>query len=59
MGWVQHKLAASNERAEGLIIARSPDLKLHYALSRVADVKVRTYRVEFTLHEPTMPEADT
>jgi hypothetical protein len=58
MGWVQQKLAASNERVEGLIIARSPDLKLHYALSKVADVKVRTYRVEFSLHEPAMPEAD-
>ena len=58
MGWVQHKLATPDERVEGLIIARSLDLKLHYALSRVADVSVRTYRVAFSLHEPQMPGAD-
>jgi len=58
MGWVQHKLASPGERVEGLIIARSPDLKLHYALSQVADVRVRTYRVEFSLHEPATSDAD-
>lgn len=51
MGWVQEKLAASDDIVEGLIVARAPDQKLRYALSRVNDVSMQVYRIDFSLHD--------
>lgn len=51
MGWVQEKLAAPGERVEGLIVARATDQKLKYALSRVSDVSMQVYRIDFSLHD--------
>lgn len=45
------KLAGRGDRVEGLIVARTSDTKLRYALKRLTDVSVRLYRVEFSLHE--------
>lgn len=51
MGWVQEKLAAPGELVEGLIVARALDQKLKYALSRVDDVSMQVYRIDFSLHD--------
>ncbi|MFC1531515.1 endonuclease NucS domain-containing protein, partial [Gemmatimonadota bacterium] len=57
MGWVREELADAAEKVEGLIIARTSDEGLKYALSAVNDVRVRYYEVKFRLRvspvEPT------
>jgi hypothetical protein len=49
MGWVSKHVADPNEEVRGLIIARSADDKLRYALSCTPDVELQTYQVEFHL----------
>ena len=52
MGWVTKELASLKESVEGLIIARSVDDKLRYAVSVVPCVKLLEYKVSFHLHAP-------
>lgn len=59
MGWVQEKLAAPGELVEGLIVARAPDQKLKYALSRVNDVSMQVYSIDFSLHDVDSASAAT
>jgi hypothetical protein len=49
MGFVRHSLAKADEYVFGLIIARSLDEKLHYAVSNLPNVAVHAYSVEFKL----------
>ena len=49
MGWVRKHLAQDNESVEGLIIARSSDEKLEYALAEVNSVNFMMYEVKFYL----------
>lgn len=59
MGWVQEKLAVPGDIVEGLIVARAPDQKLKYALSRVNGVSLQVYRIDFSLHDVDSPTAGT
>ena len=56
MGWVEAKLLQSGESVQGLIIARSPDDKLRYALRRVTDVQLKLYEVSFRLQDVDLRE---
>ncbi len=58
IGWVRQHLAKTKEKIEGLIIARSVDKNLRYAVSEVPHVKLMEYRVSFHLHPPS-PLAST
>ncbi len=49
MGWVQKNLAVSGEKVQGLIISRTWDEKLSYAIMPLSNVEVMVYRVTFTL----------
>jgi hypothetical protein len=49
-GWIKRNLAKPKEKVEGLIIARSVDDKLRYAVSEVPHVKLMEYQVSFHLH---------
>jgi hypothetical protein len=51
MGWVQQKLASSDDKVFGLIISRSTDDKVGYALRYTQDVDLMFYEVQFTLHK--------
>ncbi len=54
-GWVMEHLAKPDDVVEGLIIGHSVDKKLMYALKGLgATVRVRTYEVSFSLHEPSL-----
>lgn len=48
MGWVKRKLANGNE-VKGIIIARSNDSKLQYALLEMRNVELFVYKVSFAL----------
>jgi hypothetical protein len=48
MGWVKKNLAGSEE-VRGIIIARSNDVELQYALETVRNVELFVYKVSFTL----------
>lgn len=48
MGWVKRKLANGNE-VKGIIIARSNDPKLQYALLEMRNVELFVYKVSFAL----------
>lgn len=48
-GWVEEHLAEEGEAVEGLVISRSQDTGIRYALKRVAGVRAMTYQVSFTL----------
>lgn len=52
MGWVKKHLAGPDDHVGGLIISRSTERSLPYALAMVSDVDVRTYEVEFKLSPP-------
>lgn len=52
VGWVKANLASPKEEVHGMIICRDGDNALHYAVSAVPNVSVRTYQVEFRLHMP-------
>lgn len=49
VGWVQTHLAEVDETVEGLIIARSGDTALDYAVSAAPNLTFMTYEVEFRL----------
>ena len=49
MGWVKEHLCRQGESVRGVIVCRDHDERLEYALSMVADVEVRFYRVDFQL----------
>lgn len=51
MGWVKKHLCAEGQPVKGLIICRSADPKLQYALETTEHVDVRYYKVSFTLSE--------
>ena len=52
MGWVSKERADGGE-VKGIIIARSNDLKLQYALQMVRNVELFVYKVNFVLEKPT------
>lgn len=52
MGWVR-KNRADGQEVKGIIIARSNDLKLQYALEEVRNVELFVYKVNFVLEKPT------
>lgn len=52
MGWVR-KNRANGHEVKGIIIARSNDLKLQYALQEVRNVELFVYKVNFVLEKPT------
>ena len=49
IGWVKQELAESNDRVEGIIIAREVDEGLKYALSETENIKTLLYEIKFTL----------
>jgi hypothetical protein len=49
MGWAKKHLVKNGERVEGLIIARTDDERIRYALECVADVELLQYEVDFHL----------
>jgi len=49
IGWVQAHLAETDEAVEGLIISRSGDDSLQYAVSAVPNLAFMTYEVDFRL----------
>jgi restriction system protein len=49
MGWAKEALAESGEMVRGLVIARSSDSNLRYALSMAKDVDLKLYEVDFRL----------
>lgn len=49
MGWVESNLASQEESIEGVIIGRSIDTKLNYALRVSKDIKFLKYNVSFEL----------
>lgn len=49
MGWANKNLAASGDRVEGMIISRSSDASLQYALLNTSNVKLLLYDVTFHL----------
>lgn len=49
IGWVRQELAKSNDRVEGIIIAREVDEGLKYALSEMENIKTLLYEIKFTL----------
>jgi len=52
MGWVRENLASDGESVEGLIVARSGDEKIRYALQFTNNVGLRLYEIDFRLVEP-------
>ena len=52
IGWVKRHLAEDSDEVHGMIICRTADDALHYALSTVPNVELRLYEVEFLLREP-------
>lgn len=51
IGWIKAHLAQPGETVEGLVIAASGEVKLHYALSAVPSVSFKSYEVEFRLND--------
>ena len=49
MGWVKRELATVEETVEGLVIARSDDEKLRYALAATEGIRFMRYEVDFRL----------
>lgn len=49
MGWVQKNLCETKQKVRGIIVVNSRDKKLNYALSRVSDIEVREYKIDFQL----------
>ena len=53
MSWVKKNLARKNDKVEGLIISKTKDNKLDYALEMVSDINVYLYEVDFKLKKVT------
>lgn len=51
IGWVKQHLAEDGDEVHGMIICRSADDALHYALNTVPNAKLQLYEVEFHLKE--------
>jgi hypothetical protein len=51
MAWVEENTAEMGQKVEGIIIAREVDDALRYALKKIPNVKVLTYRVDFVLQK--------
>lgn len=51
VGWVRHHLAEPDDEVFGLIIARSVDQQLQYAIEPVPGLRAMTYQVEFKLDD--------
>lgn len=51
MGWVQKNLANQGENVEGLIIAKSGDEAIRYAVSAAPNLRFLTYEVDFRLKD--------
>lgn len=49
MGWVKRNLANSKDQVEGMIICRSIDAGLKYAIENTNNVKILVYEVNFQL----------
>ena len=49
MGWVRQKLAGKDDQVEGVIIARTADERLRYAISELKHVSFLRYEVSFRL----------
>ncbi len=49
MGWVQNEMIEAKETVEGLIISKTGDDKIDYAVSAVPNLAFMTYEVEFRL----------
>ena len=49
MGWVEEKLALSEEQVQGLIISRAADDRMKYALRNTRNVDLWFYEVDFDL----------
>ncbi len=49
MGWVKKNLCKDGQAVKGLVICRSPDPKLSYALEMTTNIDVRYYSVSFKL----------
>lgn len=52
MAWVRRHLAGNGEEVEGLVIARSADKRLFYALTETPGVAMQLYEVDFQLRTP-------
>lgn len=52
MAWVRRHLAGNGEEVEGLVITRSADKGLCYALTETPGVAVQLYEVDFHLRTP-------
>jgi hypothetical protein len=50
MGWVKKNLS-KDKKVKGVIVAKSVDKKLKYAVSVVPDVSLFEYEVKFSIHE--------
>lgn len=60
IGWVRHHLAGEGEEVHGLILVRSDDDALQYAVSAVPNLSVQCYEVEFRLKPaPTLSRRST
>jgi restriction system protein len=51
MGWVKANLCKDSQSVRGLVICREPDPRLSYAVSMVASVGVKYYKVAFELRD--------
>ena len=51
IGWVKQHLAEDGDEVHGMIICRSADDALHYALSTIPNAELQLYEVEFHLKE--------
>lgn len=49
VGWVEENLCREGQNVKGIIIAREVDDALRYAVRRLPDVTVMTYRIDFRL----------
>lgn len=51
MSWVRHKKAGEGGEVEGLVICRSVDKKMQYALDGLPNIRCMTYQVSFSLNQ--------
>lgn len=50
IGWVEENLAKPEQKTRGIIIAKEVDEGLRYAVKRLKDVTVLTYKIDFKLY---------
>jgi EVE domain/Endonuclease NucS len=49
LSWVQENVAAEGQAVRGIIVAREMDEAMRYAVMRLSNVTVQTYRIDFKL----------